>query len=116
LRQWRYRLVAASGVDEEGDDETVWATFISLWLHLFYSATPRYGISLDCSRRILSHRFLVSFDKLVEIVILFHIISLVNVKWLRPCWCCVVVIYNFQEALTKCHLFLIAALISQHLS
>ncbi len=88
LRQWRYRLVAASGVDEEGDDETVWATFISLWLHLFYSATPRYGISLDCSRRILSHRFLVSFDKSVEIVILFHIISLVNVKWLRPCWCC----------------------------
>jgi hypothetical protein len=68
--------------------DTVWATFIRLWLHLFYSATPRYGISLDCSRRILSHRFLVSFDKPVEIVILFHIISLVNVKWLRPCWCC----------------------------
>jgi hypothetical protein len=68
--------------------DTVWATFIRLWLHLFYFATPRYAISLNCSRRILSHRFLVSFDKSVEIVILFHIISLVNVKWLRPCWCC----------------------------
>ncbi len=95
--------------------DTVWATFIRSWLHLFYSVPPRYGISLDCSRRILSHGFLVSFDKSVEIVILFHIISLVNVKWLRPCWC-----YSHlqfpRKAWAKCHLFRIAALISQHLS